>query len=119
MADDAAARFHNAVQHKIEGEYDQAEVLFKSVIAEQPNNADAYHELGLVYSFRVFIDESIQALEMAVRLSPTSIRYLMSLGKTHSMYGDFDKAKPIFMKVLQADPFNDEAQQQLDFINSF
>jgi tetratricopeptide (TPR) repeat protein len=116
MADDVAARFERALQHKINGEYDEAEALFKAVLQEQPDNADAHHELGLTYSFRVYIDESIEELEAAVRLSPNSIPYLMSLGKTHTMYGDYDKAKPIFQRVLQMDPFNDDAQMQLDFI---
>jgi protein O-GlcNAc transferase len=116
MADDVATRFEKALQHKINGEYDEAEALFKSVLVDQPNNADVYHELGLTYSFRVFIDESIDALERAVQLEPNSIRYLMSLGKTHTMYGDYDKAKPIFQRVLQMDPFNDDAQDQLAFI---
>ena len=116
MADDAVSRFEKALQHKINGEYDEAEALFKSVLVEQPSNADAYHELGLTYSFRVYMDESIDALEHAVHLDPNSIRYLMSLGKTHTMYGDYDKAKPIFQRVLQLDPFNDDAQDQLAFI---
>jgi tetratricopeptide (TPR) repeat protein len=98
------------------GEYDEAEALFKSVIAEQPTNADAYHELGLTYSYRVFIDESIAALERAVALVPTSTRYLIDLGKTHAMYGDYDKAKPVFEQVLQLDPFNDDALNNLKFL---
>jgi tetratricopeptide (TPR) repeat protein len=110
-------RFEKAIKHKINGEYDEAEELFLSVLSEQPNNAAAYHELGLTYSFRVKIEESIAALEHAVRLTPNSTRYMIDLAKTHSMYGDYDKAIPIFQKVLEIDPFNDEAQDQLNFIS--
>jgi protein O-GlcNAc transferase len=116
MADDIATHFAKALEHKINGEYDEAETLFKSVIAAQPTNADAYHELGLVYSFRVYMDESLEALEKAVQLSPANLKYWMSLAKTHAMYGDFDKAKPLFLKILQVDPFNEEAQQQLAYL---
>ena len=112
----AAERFARAMQHKINGEYDAAETLFQSVLQEQPNNADAYHELGLTYSYRVFMDESIDALEKAVALSPTSVRYLVDLGKTHAMYGDYDKAKPVFEQVLQIDPFNDDAITNLQYM---
>ncbi len=112
----AAERFAKAMQHKMNGEYDQAEALFKSVLAEQPNNADVYHELGLTYSYRVFIDESIEALERAVRLMPTSTVFLNDLGKTHTMYGDYDKAKPVFERVLELDPFNEEAEKNLQFL---
>lgn len=118
MADGSASdRFAKAVQHKMNGEYDEAEALFQSVIAEQPNNADAYHELGLTYSYRVYIDESIAALERSVQLVPNSVRYLLDLGKTHTMYGDYDKAKPVFERILQIDPFNDEAIKNLSFIS--
>ncbi len=111
----AAERFARGVQHKINGEYDEAEVLLKSVIAEQPTNAEAYHELGLVYSFRVH-DDTISTLEQAVRLSPNTIAYLISLGKTYAMYGEDDKAKKAFQYVLTLDPFNDVAAAQLDFL---
>lgn len=112
----AAERFARALQHKMNGEYDEAEALFKSVLAEQPNNADAWHELGLTYSYRVFIDESIAALERAVSLVPNSTRYLVDLGKTHTMYGDYDKAKPVFESILRIDPFNDEAHKNLQLL---
>ena len=119
MAHDLATRFHEAVEHKINGRYDEAEALFKSVLSEQPNNADAHHELGLVYSFKVFMDESIQELEQAVTLQPESVTYLNSLAKTHTMFGDFDKAKPLFQRVLQIDPFNEEANKNLEYLNLF
>ena len=110
----AEERFARAVQYKINGEYDEAEALFQSVLAEQPNNADAYHELGLTYSFRVH-DDTIPTLERAVRLQPDSIRYLMTLGKTYAMYGEDEKAKATFSRVLELDPFNDEALTNLSY----
>ena len=112
----AAERFARAMQHKMNGEYDEAEALFHSVLTDQPQNADVYHELGLTYSYRVFMDESIAALEKAVSLVPNSTRYLVDLGKTHAMYGDYDKAKPVFLKVLDIDPFNDDALKNLKFL---
>jgi tetratricopeptide (TPR) repeat protein len=117
MPDEAAARFARALEHKINGEYDEAESLFKSVIAEQPENADAYHELGLTYSYRVYMDESIECLNKAVSLRPNSTQFLISLGKTHAMYGDVDQARPIFLKVQEMDPFNVEAAEQLQFLD--
>jgi protein O-GlcNAc transferase len=110
----AEERFARAVQFKINGEYDEAENLFKSVLAEQPNNADAYHELGLTYGFRVH-DDTIPTLEQAVRLQPNSIRFLMSLGLTYAMYGEDEKAKATFSRVLELDPFNDEAIKNLGY----
>lgn len=116
MADGSAAeRFAKAVQHKLNGEYDEAEALFKSVIAEQPTNADALHELGLVYGFRVH-DDTIPTLERAVRLAPTTTKYMISLGKTYAMYGEDDKARGVFNYVLGVEPGNDDAKKQLQFL---
>lgn len=114
----AAARFAKAVQHKLDGEYDEAETLFQSILAEEPNNADAYHELGLVYSFRVH-DDTIPTLEKAVRLAPTQTKYMISLGKSYAMYGEDDKAKGVFNYVLKVEPNNKDAKQQLDYLSSF
>ncbi|HVK02846.1 MAG TPA: tetratricopeptide repeat protein [Armatimonadaceae bacterium] len=113
---DAAQRFQKAIEHKLVGEYDQAIGLLESILAEQPTNAEVFHELGLIHSFRAYMDESFAALEQAVRLSPTSVPYILSLGKTYAMFGEDDKARRAFQYVLQQDPFNDEAQKQLSFL---
>ena len=115
-ADDFAARFQKAVQHRIAGEYDEAIEILQVLVAEAPDNADVHHEMGLIFSFRVFMDESIAELERAVELSPKSIKYLLDLGKTHTMYGDYEKAIPVFERILEIDPFNDEATKNLNFI---
>ena len=118
MAEDVVTRFQKAVQHRINGEYDAAVPLFKSVIAEQPNNADAYHELGLVFSFQV-TDDCLPTLEYACKLAPHNTLYIISYGKALAMFGEFDRAKQMFEWVLKADPFNDDAKQQLDFLSVF
>lgn len=118
MADDVVTRFQKAVQHRINGEYDDAVPLFKSVIAEQPNNAEAYHELGLVFSFLV-TDDCLPTLAYACKLAPHNLIFIMSYGKALAMFGEFDRAKQMFHMVLKADPFNDDAQTQLDFLKDF
>jgi len=94
-------RFCRAMRHKQSGEYDEAEALFKAIIIDQPANADAHWQLGLTYSYRMFIDESIAALDHAVALVPNSRIYLTDLAKTLAMYGDFDRLKPIFDRLLE------------------
>jgi tetratricopeptide (TPR) repeat protein len=118
MADDVATRFQEAVQYRINGEYDSAVNLFKSVIAEQPNNADAYHELGLVFSFLV-TDDCLPTLAYACKLAPHNLVFIMSYGKALAMFGEFERAKQMFQMVLKADPFNDDAQTQLSFLDGF
>ncbi|MBC8102929.1 MAG: hypothetical protein H7Z41_10110 [Cytophagales bacterium] len=117
MADEGsiAERFEQAVQSKLGGDYDRAETLLKSVLSEQPNNPDAHHELGLVYGFRAS-DESLPHLLRAVQIVPTSVPYMIDLGKTFAMFGEDDKAKMAFDHVLKLDPFNEEATKNLDYL---
>lgn len=110
-----AERFAKAVQHKINGEYDDAERLLMSVITEEPTNAEAFHEIGLVYSFRVH-DNTLPALEKAVYLAPANAKYIVTLGKTYAMFGEDDKARTAFNRALELDPFNDEATKNLSYL---
>lgn len=117
MADggSVAERLEQAVQHRMSGDYDNAETLLKSIIAEQPNNAEAHHEIGLVYGYRAS-EDSIKHLLRAVQIVPTSIIYMVDLGKTFAMFGEDDKAKMAFNHVLKIDPSNEEASKNLDYL---
>ena len=117
MADEGsvAERLEQAVQFRLGGDYDSAETLLKAIIAEQPNNAEAHHEIGLVYGYRAS-DESLNHLLRAVQLVPTSIVYMVDLGKTFAMFGEDDKAKMAFNHVLKVDPFNEEATKNLQYL---
>ena len=119
MSDDLTARFNQAVQYRINGEYDAAIPILHGIVATNPNHADTYHELGLIHTYRVDMDESIEFLEKAIALSPSNVKYLVDLGKAHTMFGDFDKAAPVFSRALSIDPFNDEASKQLEYLRNF
>lgn len=119
MADetgDIEARLERAIQHKIQGEYDDAVTLLSGVLAESPNHARTHHQLGLVYGFTGLFDESVEEMETAARLDPDSILILNDLGKTHTMLGDYEKAIPVFERVLERDPLNEEAIKNLKFL---
>jgi tetratricopeptide (TPR) repeat protein len=113
---DVAARLEQAVQHRIAGEYDEAVEILKDMLAQEPDLPDAHHELGLDYVFTGLFDESTAELEKAVELAPQSVKFLIDLGKTHTMLGDYEKAIPVFERVLEMDPSNDEAQKNLKFL---
>lgn len=110
--------FTKAVEQKISGLYDEAIYSFKTVIEAAPSHAGAHHELGLIYSFQVMIDESICELETATKLDPDNVTYLLSLAKTLTMFGEFERAKQVFIDILVIDPFNDDADKNLDYLKS-
>jgi tetratricopeptide (TPR) repeat protein len=114
---DVTAQLEKAIQHKIIGEYDEAIAVLRPLHQAHPSNAEITHELGLIHSFKVDMDESIYYLELAVRLAPQSIPYMVDAGKTHAMFGNDDRAKAIFEYILKLDPTNEEAQKNLAFYN--
>lgn len=113
---DIEARLERAIQHKIQGEYDEAVALLSGILSELPNHARTHHQLGLVYGFTGLFDESVAEIEAAARLEPDSIIILNDLGKTHTMLGDYEKAIPVFEHVLERDPLNEEAIKNLKFL---
>ncbi len=113
---DIQERMERAVQHKIQGEYDDAVALLKGVLDESPDHPEAHHQLGLVYGFTGLFDESTEEMETAARLAPADIPILIDLGKTHTMLGEYEKAIPVFERVLELDPSNDEATKNLKFL---
>ena len=66
-------RLARGIACKIEGRYDEAATEIKSVLLENPQYAEAHHQLGLVYGFVGLFDESVTELEEAVRLHPTNL----------------------------------------------
>ena len=112
---EVTAQFEKAVEYKLSGEYDEALAVLRPLLQSHPNNAEVYHELGLIHSFKVDMDESIYYLEMAVRLAPQKVAYMLDAGKTHAMFGNDDKAKAIFEYILKLDPSNEEAQKNLAY----
>lgn len=112
---DVTAEFEKAVQHKVVGEYDEALAVLRPLLQTQPHNAELLHELGLIHSFKVDMDESIYYLELAVRMAPQSVPYMLDAGKTHAMFGNDDRAKAIFEYILKLDPVNEEAKKNLAY----
>lgn len=110
---DSERRLQEAVNHKVVGEYEEAIAILKDILADDPDNAEAHRELGLIYGFQGLFDESVEELTIAVGLDGSRPDFLCDLAMTHAMLGMFDEAKPEFEKVLAMDPENKIAQQQM------
>ena len=78
-------------------------------LKSMPQDAVAYHELGIVYARRGDLEESIQALEKCLSLEPdrTDVRY--NLGKVYAMSGDISRANENLRKAIRANPSYAEA----------
>ncbi|NPV46909.1 MAG: tetratricopeptide repeat protein [Armatimonadetes bacterium] len=103
---------------RVNGDYETAHGLYRSIVGSDPGAAEAWWGLGLTLMNMGEFDESIACLEKAAELDPSSQRYLLDLAKHQTMLGMFDEAKPVFERVIEIDGSSreaDEARNQLRY----
>ncbi len=91
-----------------EKKYDQAEEVFRKVLATDPQNAAVLNYLGYMLADRgVKLDEALIMIKKAVELDPANGAYLDSLGWAYFKLGKYELAEDKLMKASQhtgADP---------------
>ncbi|MGA8312113.1 MAG: tetratricopeptide repeat protein [Terriglobales bacterium] len=82
--------------------YEQAEDMFRKVLAGDPQNASALNYLGYMLADRgVKLDEALGLIKKAVDLDPTNGAYLDSLGWAYFKLGKFEPAEDTLIKASQ------------------
>jgi len=88
--------------------YDQAEDVFRKVLAKDPENAAVLNYLGYMLADRgQKLDEALTMIKQAVDLEPANGAYLDSLGWAYFKLGKYDQAEDNLTKASQhmgADP---------------
>ncbi len=107
-----------AHEHRINGEYDEAIELYRQVLAEDPDSAEAMWGLGLSLMNIGEFDEALETIVQACEAEPDNQLYLLDAGKHYTMLGMYDEAKPFFERVVELDADSKhgvEAQKQLSY----
>ncbi len=86
------------------GFLEQAARSFQQVVAADPENADAYYNLGTLYLRRSSLQEAKQNLEQAVRLRPNYPEAWNNLGMVAAQRGSNEEAIQNFQQSLQLRP---------------
>lgn len=87
------------------GKPDVLEQLMRSLIRLQPDNANAYNMLG--YSFldrNVRVEEGMELVEKAYRLSPNDAAIMDSVGWGHYRLGNLGKSLEFLRRAFAANP---------------
>lgn len=93
-----------AFQHLRDGEIERAETLCRTVIDNDPQNAEAYHISGLTKLSAARPLEARSLIEKALELNPSQAPYYNSLGGALSSLGDRKTALECFRKALELIP---------------
>lgn len=99
----AQAAFDAARGHLRAGRMAEAERGFRDVIAKHPELGGAHANLGLMLRNAGKHDESIAALERAVKASPKQPLFHNQLGVSYRHKGKFDKAREAYEQAIELD----------------
>ena len=81
----------------------QTEAFMLTALKIDPNNADAYFQLGTLYGRNNLLDKALAHLKNAVDLSPKSARYHWGLGIAFALRGEQEEALTEFLQSTVID----------------
>ncbi|MBW4569568.1 MAG: tetratricopeptide repeat protein [Tolypothrix carrinoi HA7290-LM1] len=84
--------------------YTQAENIWRRIIQQYPNNANAYYNLGNALYYQKKLDEAIAAYRKAIQLNPNDADAYIGLGNTLSDQKKLDEAIAAYRKAIQLNP---------------
>ena len=107
--DKQAVQFLRASGYERQKKYDEAEQLFRKILASTPDNSAVLNYLGyMLADHGTKLDEALGMIKKAVDLEPANGAYLDSLGWAYFKMGKYDLAEDNLLKASQhlmgADP---------------
>jgi Flp pilus assembly protein TadD len=81
-----------------------AEQICRQILASEPNDADAWHILGIALRRRNSLDEAIDALSRAVMLRPSFARAHNNLGGIYHSQRRLAEAADSYRRAIAAQP---------------
>jgi Flp pilus assembly protein TadD len=93
-----------ATEHSRAGRYAQAEKIGRDVLAADPNNADAWHLLGVVAYQLGESGIAVDLIEKALRIEPSRPDFLNDLGEVHWALNRFHDAERCCRLALALKP---------------
>ncbi|HVT88132.1 MAG TPA: tetratricopeptide repeat protein [Tepidisphaeraceae bacterium] len=103
----AATRLHQ------NGRFEQAEQIYRQVLAIQPRNPDALHLLGLIEHQFGRNTEAQELIERAIRNKPHEPTFYVNLGQVYRALNRIDMAEQAQRQAIELDPNIAEAHSNL------
>ncbi len=85
-------------------DYESAINHFSEALKIQPNNANAYFSLGVVYRRMGKFELAIQNMSKGYNLDPLSNEYSRNLAETYQLIRDYNKAIAQYKKLIELTP---------------
>jgi tetratricopeptide (TPR) repeat protein len=99
-----AQAMQTASEHHRAGRFDQAESIYRAILARYPDDPGAIHQLGVLQGQRGLNDEGIALIRRAIQLVPDFHDAYSNLGFLLGGTRRFDEAQAAFSKALELKP---------------
>jgi tetratricopeptide (TPR) repeat protein len=100
LSPDQQQALDRAIRHHRSGELREAEKIYRGLLNEHPDQADALHFLGVIRLQVGQFEEAISLIQQAVDVRPDYIDAIVNLGNGLQALGRFDAAAVQFERVL-------------------
>jgi predicted O-linked N-acetylglucosamine transferase (SPINDLY family) len=90
--------------HQQRGEFQQAEAVFRQVLAQDPNHPRALHLLGMVLGQTGNTEAAVELVRRAMALDPQDHKMYNNLGNWLRELGRFDEAIPVLREAVRLAP---------------
>jgi len=94
-------QFESGVSHYQAGRLAEAERIYRQVLAQRPNHADALHRLGVLAGQTDRLDEAVNLIRRAIAISSTNATYYNDLGKFLKDQGYLDQAIASYRQAIR------------------
>ncbi len=110
---DTLARLNEAMELQIDGKLDQAEPIYRDILASEPDNPDANHLLGLILGERDDNEGATELIEKAIGLRPQAAPFHHNIAGIYRRMGKLEEAESEFRRAISLKPDYGEAYQGL------
>jgi len=112
----AAGEMQVAIDHHQAGRLDDAERVYRQVIAAEPRHSDALHLLGVVALQRGNRTQAVELIAKAVAIDPANVAALGNLGMAYHALNRADEAESALRNALALKPDWDAAHSNLGVV---
>jgi tetratricopeptide (TPR) repeat protein len=112
----ASSLLEQAMGHHRAGRVQQAEALYRQILEQDPEQADALYLLGLVASQASRPDDAVALLERAIRARPGVGQYHLVLGRVLAAAGRHEAAVEAFREATRLQPDSPDAHNGLGIV---
>jgi len=97
-------RFERALNHQKQGEYDQAKILYQSIISQEQSYISPVINLGVIAIKQAQFEEAKSYFKTLIGVNKVHPLALNYLGLIAREAGDFDQAEAYYRQILEVDP---------------